>query len=477
MFLWWLSGKPRLVLLFVVCALPSCLAMAMVTPPGQVPDEPAHMARAAGLLHGAVLGVRKPVAGGAETSGVKVDSGLFAAAFGHVTMLGDRAVVTAQDYDDTRNEPSDHRRVFASIPNTATYFPLAYVPASLGLAAGLAAHASPFVCMTAGRVVAAMAFLALGSGALWIAAYGEALILTVLLLPMTLFLAGSLNEDGVLIGLACLGAAALTRDVARQPRFRLLALAALAAMLASKPPYLPMLALGLLPLRAAGIWRRAGQVAVAALPVLAWVAVIIMFVVVPFGRPAYHPGPLYGGNPAALFTATNSAANLNSLMAHPALFVDLPVRTLGLWGWQLYHEVIGVLGLLALDFPDRYYHAWSIALVAALLGLVFRAGPTETAAARVSLADAAFAACVVVFTCWLVIISFYLSWTAVGMSYIDGVQGRYALVVLPFLVAAAPAWRRGWAVPAIIPCLPALALGIYDVGYLPTKLTWFFYIH
>jgi len=468
----WLSAKTQLVWLFLLCALPAAVAMAVITPPGQVPDEPAHMARAAGLLHGAVLGVRKPAHGGGETSGVKADAGLLRAAFGRATVIGGQTIVTALDYDAARNQAPDHRLAFAAVPNTVTYFPLAYMPAALGMAAGLAVHASPFLCMMMGRIAAAASFLILGASALRIAAYGEALLLTVLLLPMTLFLAGSLNEDGVLIGLACLAAACLTRDVARQPGYRLLALVAMAAMMTSKPPYLPMLGLGLLPLGAPKFWRRVGQVCLAAAPVIAWVVLIVVFVVVPFGRPAYHPGPLFGGDHGMYFTATDSAANLHILAAHPGLLISLPVGAVSMCGWQLYHEVIGVLGLLALDLPDRYYSAWSVALAVAVLGLFL--GERAGAAARLSLLDGAAGLAILLFTCWLVIMSFYLSWTAVGAAEIDGVQGRYALVVLPFLAALAPGLGR---IPRIIPCLPVLALGLYDVGYLPAKLVWFFYVH
>jgi len=44
--------------IFLVCALPTGLCLALLTPIGQVADEPAHIARAAGLLHGQIMGQR-----------------------------------------------------------------------------------------------------------------------------------------------------------------------------------------------------------------------------------------------------------------------------------------------------------------------------------------------------------------------------------------------------------------------------------
>jgi len=471
--------KPLLILLFLLCALPTCLFMAMVTPLGQVPDEPAHFARADGLLHGAILGTRKPALDKdtgkiTTTSGVKVDAGLFKAAFGNVTPSGIGAIVTAQNYADARSQKPDHSTIFANIPNTDTYFPIPYTPAAAGLALGLALNLSPFLCLILGRITAAAAFLALGATALRIAAYGEAFILAILLLPMTLFLAGSLNEDGILIATSCLAAAALTRDSAREPKYRYLALASLAVVLAAKPPYLPLLALGLVPVLAPHPTRRAGLVALAALPVLLWVAIIITTVVVPFERAPYHPGPLFAGPPTTSLTATNPSANLHILLAHPSLFITLPLGVITLWGHQIGGQMLGVLGLLNLELPRRVYRAWTIALAIAGAGLLLR---PPSPAQKTSLADSAWTITVLLLTCWLVCISFYLSWTDVGQTYIEGVQGRYALVVLPFLIIAAPAPWRTIPLPPILPALPALALAVFDLGYLPTKIIWFFYIH
>ena len=40
----------------MLCAFPTGLGLALFTPIGEVPDEPSHIARADGLLHGDILG-------------------------------------------------------------------------------------------------------------------------------------------------------------------------------------------------------------------------------------------------------------------------------------------------------------------------------------------------------------------------------------------------------------------------------------
>ena len=65
-------------------------------------------------------------------------------------------------------------------------------------------------------------------------------------------------------------------------------------------------------------------------------------------------------------------------------------------------------------------------------------------------------------------ISMYLSWTDIGKAVIDGIQGRYFVLLLPFLALAIP--RTSLRIPAIIPSLPALAMAAFDVDYLPTRV-------
>jgi hypothetical protein len=471
-------GKPAIMLCFILCALPVVVMTALIVPPGQSPDETAHLARAAGLLHGAILGVRKngidPNTGKIELlTGVKVDTGLLIAAFDKTTEIEGRAVMTAGDFSAMRARPPDHDKAFADLPNTATYFPVAYVPATLGLALGLAVHASPFVCFMLARFAGLLAFLALGVLTLWIAAFGEALLLTVLLMPMTLFLAGTVNQDGVLAAMVCLACAALTRN---SRGYRLLGLVVFALFLMAKPPYSLMLGVFLLPLFGPGFWVRVRDVAMACVPVLVWVVEIAAFVIVPFDRPIYHPGALYAGDRGILLDHANTAMNLHILLSPPARLITLPWHTARILGAQELREMIGVLGPLQINLSGAVYRLWSVCGIAALAGLVFSRRPVvfSPGAAAVNFLSVGF---LVAVTCWLMMIMFYLSWTNVGLDYIDGLQGRYLLPLLPFLLLAVPGFRWRFNLPPFIPAIPTIAMGLYDIGYLPIKLVWNYYLH
>ncbi|MDE2240834.1 MAG: DUF2142 domain-containing protein, partial [Rhodospirillales bacterium] len=244
--------------LFLAIALPVLALTALLTPPGQSPDEPAQLIRANSLLHGALMPLRKmganPFTGRPiQQVGVKIDSGLLAASFGKTTLVDGHPVVTKADEAALRAIPWTHQLVFASIPNTAAYFPLAYLPAVIGLEAGRLFGASPFVCIIFARLADVAAYLIVGAAALAVAAYGRALFLALLLLPMALFLGGTLDQDGILIAFTCLACAGLTRGT---PGGRKLGLAVMLVVLLAKPPYLPVLWLFALPLARPGFWRR-----------------------------------------------------------------------------------------------------------------------------------------------------------------------------------------------------------------------------
>lgn len=473
------SGKSAVMALFLLCALPVTVLIALITPPGQSPDEPAHIARAAGLLHGAVLGVRQPGANAYSgrdemQSGVKVNQGLLHAAFGATTQIGGHPVVTADDFLAMSAQPPQSERVFANIPNTVTYFPLTYVPATLGMALGLLlAGGKPFACIMLARFGMLTAYLALGMLALRVAAYGEALLLVVLLMPMSLFLAGTVNQDGMLIGLACLAGAALTRGT---QGMRWLGLAMFVLLLLAKPPYLPLLGVFLLPLFAPGLLWRLRDVVVAALPVLLWAGLISALVVVPFDKPLYHPGLLFAGDRTVLLDHTDPAANLHILLAQPSRFFTVPWDTLHQLAAVKLAEMIGVLGLLQITMPVGYQVLWGIAIGVALAGLLFTSRPVALSAGMQAVSFA-WTAGLLAANVWLLFVMFYLTWTNVGLDFVDGVQGRYFLPLLPFLLFAVPSLRPRGKLPPLLPAVPVVLLGLYDIGYIPLRLLNTYYLH
>ncbi len=471
------AGKNALLALFVLCVLPTGIVSALLTPPGQTPDEGMHLARAAGLLHGAVLGTRKqrpdPNTGRPQWEvGVKADKGDILSGFGHFTMMNGRLVVTSQDFLADRARPVDHSMLFDDLPNTVKYFPVAYLPASLALALGRLANAPPYACFLLARLFMLAAYLAVGAAAIWVAAYGEAFFFTILLLPLTLFLGASLNQDGLLTAMVCLACAALTRG---RPGFRWLGLACLVIVFCSKPPYTIMMGVFLLPWFGPGFWRRVREVAVACVPVVLWVAVVSSLELAPFLLAPYHPGPLFTGDRSVTLDHSNDAANLHILLAEPSRFITLPWQTMREQFVVAVWTMVGAIGFYPqFLLPWNYCMAWCACLGIAWLGAFCSGGSQKVRPGRAA-ADFAVVFGLLIVTYWLLLISLYIDWTQVGADRIDGVMGRYSLPLLAFALFAIPRLRLR--LPPLLPALPAVAMGLYDIGYLPMKLVWNYYLH
>jgi hypothetical protein len=413
-----------LVLGFLICAAPVGLLAAWLTPAMQVPDEAAHTVRAAGLLHGAVL-ARRVWAPDELMGNEGWEAGLRASVpLMSVALSRDRHGPLRADAP--RRRFNLRRLFFFYVPNTAMYFPAAYVPAALRLAA-----------------------------------YGEAVLLAVLLLPLPVLLAGSFNQDAVLVALTCAGVAALTRP---QAGWRLAGLTALTLLAAAKPPYALLMGLYVLPLSAPGLARRLLALAGAWGAVGLWVAMMAASVIVPFdivsqdGMHAvfYHPGPLYTGDPAAWLYLTDPAAQLAGLLANPPAIVGVLVRTFAAMQWRMAYDLIGRFGRLELPVGWWLGLLWGLAMLAALAGGGRVPGQRRAGLAAWGLIAGSLIA---------VMLSIYLDNTPVGSLTVVGFFPRYLLPLAPCLVLALPARQgAGWAVAAV------LALGLFDLAYLPALL-------
>ena len=231
--------------------------LAALTPLGRVADEPAHALRAASLLHGQWIGRRAPVImpGGAERvmAGLDADGALLGVQGG-----SDRPKLLQDHADWSRAQVWAGTRRFHEAANVAVYMPVFYAPAAVGMGVARAAGAGPFGATYAARMVNVACFAALGLAALLLARRGHALLFCTLTLPMTLSLAGSVNQDGLIIGSSALAAALLSRGAASAPPGWAYWAAAvlLACIVAVKPPYAPLLAGLLLPLPPVRAWPR-----------------------------------------------------------------------------------------------------------------------------------------------------------------------------------------------------------------------------
>jgi len=429
---------------FVLFVVPLVVLCAWRVPTGLVPDEPTQVARVASVLNGQIIGHRVTTmnrASGGQDAGVTANFGLVVAAFAGTGKAAPAPFNTSptKRLEWVRSILWSPGPIFVSSVNTAAYAPVAYIPAALGMGVAILGGALPHAAIIGARLGNALAFSLLGIAALMLARRGRLLILVTLALPMTIWLAGSANQDGVVIAVAVLGVALLTRA---GPTAFWCGCAALAAVALQKPPYLPLAVLPLIAPQGLS-WRALqerlpGGIAVA-VPGLLWSMAVVTFVAVPLlPSPLYHPGPLWPGNHADLFHSANAAAQLQGLLHHPIRAALLPVRTLVGQFQELWHQFIGVLGILTIPLPHRLYTLWWLALLSALGPLAARPNIGEDGITRLPVTRLLVVAAMLC-SAELIFLTLYLTWTPVGMDRIDGVQGRYFIPMLPVVVFVVPA--------------------------------------
>ncbi len=435
------AGKRVWCAAFLALGLPLCLLLALLVPLGEVADESAHLLRAVALLDGQVVGHRETVTysdGVARPAlGVTVDPAW--------EVVSRSRALAPDKVPEPEPMPAPGRPAFLPLYTIGTYFPGFYGPAALGIGLGQALGLTPAKAALLGRLADAAAYGALGLAALALARRGRALLFGVLVLPMSLSLAASFNQDALMIATCALAAALLTGDT---PRRRGLAAVLIALVVLAKPPYAAIAAMLLVPLppRFWGsplFWRRVGLAVLAVLPGVAWTLLVTTRIATPVPRLAYEAGPLWPGPRPAPFLGTDTGAQVRILLDHPGLLLTLPAQCLFAVkrALVLAQGAIGLFGWADKPLPAFIYAAWG----AGLAGLVVLCGRSI----RLRRLDLALLLTAALVTAWLVAISQYLSWTPVGEARIDGPQGRYFLPLIPMLVLAIAPRPAGTGAPGL----------------------------
>ena len=390
---WYKDQGPHLPALYLILTLPFLAVLALITPPWQNPDEPLHMARIVQIAHGEFLAYR---AWG--TAGGTSDRAIYDAY---------RPVQRAAMHPEQRLRRTDlqasnaitwsPKLAYTSFPNTAQYPPVFYLPAAATYWAGRAGGLSIDRTLLLIRLVNAALFIAITAAALTLARGTRPLLLAVLLLPTTLFLACSASQDGLLTAATALAVAVLDRiATTARPATRTEAIglaALLISVAAARPPYAGFLLILLLidpkPSRRTKI-----LLGLSAVLVLAWCLTIALHVSVKLG-------------------GADMPRQLGFLEANASQIPAIVLRTLHHDAGALWQQFIGVLGWADTPLPRSYVRAQTAVLILAALA--------SHTASRSRILPAT-AICFVIIT---IFILQYLTWTWPGQNEITGVLGRY----------------------------------------------------
>lgn len=399
---------------FLVLATVFGLTILVANPPFQAPDEWEHFYRAFQLSEGTLVGENRAGNAGGMLPAEMGFAGIPMALPFHPERKMTRAVFVqmAQPmFYSWRGAP----RSYFHFPHIVLYSPAGYVPQTAAVALGKLLHLGPLGLLYLARVAGLGACIVLGRAALRRTPVFGWSTLLLLLGPMSLYLMGSVAQDGILITSAALFAALVARlatDADRQPGFlELGAILILAALLPlAKFVYLPLSAIALFVVLPR-LGSRAGKLAFGSafavfclLPVYLWGRVILSI---------YTPG--------RTDIPTDPQAQILHMMHAPAGFLMLVIRTFGADYADIYQKFVGCLGWLDTPLPSWFYPVYGVGLLLCLLLESAQAGVLRW---RYRLVFAGGALVTVFLTCAAI----YAHWNPPGSGNpIDGLQGRYFL--------------------------------------------------
>jgi uncharacterized membrane protein len=433
------------------------LAYAVVTPPFAVPDEQAHWAKAAQLATLSYPNVHH----------FDQSYALLPADLAVVPSYGlpreDPGVVPnyrAADIARAWQAPSRGGQALATLLNIAAYPPVLYAPQALGILVARAAGLPALGQFYAARMANAAFGIAMVLGALALLPYGRRAVQMIACMPMLGALLASASSDGAIIALAFMAIALALRGAAALPspwpgRAPVLVLPLLA--LAKGGLYLPLGLAGLADARnrtPPRLLRLAATLLLAAGAAAAWMEAsqgdigIQRFI----NRHTLEHASAAGIGP-----------QLGFILGHPLSFVAalaheiaerLPVYVVG---------AIGRFGWNALMMPAQDY---ALAVMVLLGGVLVTAPgePIPTPGQRLWWVGLGLVVALLIET------ALYLTATGLGADYVEGVQGRYFIPVLPLFALAArfrPPAAAGRIVDAALPWAAAVLMlgGIATVGF------------
>jgi uncharacterized membrane protein len=312
--------------------------MMLVTPPFQVPDEPAHFYRSFSVSEGTVFVEKLNGMPGAQLPsslhllvGVMIDD----VPFHPETKLEPGCWQTARAIE----LDADTRR-FLHFPTASQFSALPYIPQAAAIAVGRSVGASPLTLLFLGRfanlvVATTLIFFAIGQlpGYRWLA-------VLLALMPMALFLRASVSADALTMAVAFVFTAVVAKlAFGKVPPARLKDLAVLllssAALCLTKPVYFPLV-LGMAAIPSSRFpGRRKGLVLLAALAISACTFVVALAIALP---------SVY----AISFFADS---HIEDALRHPFRLVGIVVVDAARNGPRYAAEFIGRLGWLDTPLP------------------------------------------------------------------------------------------------------------------------------
>lgn len=430
---------------FLLAGLLFGLAFLVVTPPFQVPDEPAHFYRSYAISEEDLSGRRLGGGWGAmlPASLWQLDTELRGDLPGHP----ERKIRPETIRRAFRLPLAEERRVFVDYRTSAQLSCVPYLPQAAAIAVARALGAPPLVLLYAARLVNLLVATALIALALRQLPAFRWLFTLLALTPMAVFLRASLSADAFTTAVAFLLAATAARlawgenqQDGWQGGWKDVALltACAAALCLTKPVYAPLAGLAfLIPAS-----RLPGGRRLPSLTVFVAVTAAAFALAVAIGSAMDLP--------LRLDKVVDRDRQIQDAFADPPRVAGILIRDYRQQGDRYVAQMVGQLGWLDINLPKPFL--WGFLLVLGLLVLGEGSRKVE-----VRPWQRALLGLMAIATLALVSAAQYATWTPYGADFLEGIQGRYLLPLAP-----AAAWllhtRRFQLSPAVLSrVLPALS--------------------
>jgi len=403
---------------------------AVVTPPFQVADEPAHFQRAYQLSGGGLIPVvQSGRTGGFMPSALAVDTMAF-----HDIVMKPETRLTLKTFKARLAGAHDLRapepEQFVDFSNTARYSPVVYLPQLPGIWIARLAGLDVFGILYAARITAlitACVFLFVSLCLLRAVPRLRILFFLLYSSPMSVFVLASASSDCITIALSALVIAIAIRLMACfDPGLFYWGLGAGAALGLCKQVYflLPLVLLvPVLKQGRAGSRRHAAMLFAAAL--------------VPWGIWSLVMGFVYSA--PRTDRLVGPWLQLAHMVAHPLAVLDVFFHDLAVNFYYYKDTFIGRLGWLDVWLSTKIINQyWLLLLLSVVLALRADFAKTQGSDRRAWFLTAGN----ILFSSSMVYLSAYLSWTPVGSPVVEGVSGRYFIPVSFLFVALLPGVLR-----------------------------------
>jgi uncharacterized membrane protein len=428
---------------FAVLAVVSGMFMVFVTPPFQAPDESGHYYRAYQLSQGRIIAERQgDMVGGYLPACLENIAQDFCEIANHQERRVNKSAMWEYFTRPFEREPEK----FTNFWNTAIYSPVQYLPQLVGVGLGRAMGGSVLMCLYAGRAANLLCWAAMVFAAIRITPVFKWVMVLTGLLPMSVFLAGSLSGDAVTSGLAMLlVATALDEGLSRkgpmgwQRKAWIAVLCVLVGL--TKMIYFPLAAAVLLiPSERLGGWK--AKAAFASLAIGAAMVADGLWV--------------YAVRGLAVTTAdAEPQKQISFVLSHPLAYASAIGATIRDGGWDFLRMFVGVLGWLDLMLPQWVYISYLAVLCAVALADKGQGRPLGHS-------ERALLAAIWVGMALVIVTIQYVTSSSLMSPHVYGVQGRYfipmAIPGLMILYTRKSAVSEKWISAAVMLfCLSVLA--------------------